>query len=65
LAVAIVAIGALVSLLPSSAAAQSTFTDSLESVAPAPAQAQKDNGQSRIYLGIYWPVDRTQGIAPG
>jgi hypothetical protein len=27
--------------------------------------AEEENGQSRIYLGIHWPFDKTQGIAQG
>jgi len=27
--------------------------------------AEQENGQSRIYLGIHWPFDKTQGIAQG
>jgi hypothetical protein len=29
------------------------------------SQAEEDNGQSRIYLGIHWSFDKTQGIAQG
>lgn len=29
------------------------------------SQAEEENGQSRIYLGIHWPFDKTQGIAQG
>ena len=28
-------------------------------------QAEEENGQSRIYLGIHWSFDKTQGIAQG
>ena len=28
-------------------------------------QAEEENGQSRIYLGIHWRFDKTQGIAQG
>lgn len=27
--------------------------------------AEEENGQSRIYLGIHWSFDKTQGIAQG
>jgi hypothetical protein len=27
--------------------------------------AEEENGQSRIYLGIHWPFDKTEGIAQG
>ena len=27
--------------------------------------AEEENGQSRIYLGIHWSFDRTEGIAQG
>lgn len=29
------------------------------------AQAEEENGQSRIYLGIHWSFDKTQGILQG
>ncbi len=29
------------------------------------SQAEEENGQSRIYLGIHWNFDKTQGIAQG
>ena len=29
------------------------------------SDAEDENGQSRIYLGIHWPFDKTQGIAQG
>jgi hypothetical protein len=29
------------------------------------SQAEEENGQSRIYLGIHWQFDKTQGIAQG
>jgi PAP2 superfamily len=29
------------------------------------SQAEEENGQSRIYLGIHWSFDKTQGIAQG
>lgn len=29
------------------------------------SQAEEENGQSRIYLGIHWPFDKTAGIAQG
>ena len=29
------------------------------------SQAEEENGQSRIYLGIHWKFDKTQGIAQG
>jgi hypothetical protein len=29
------------------------------------SQAEDENGQSRIYLGIHWSFDKTQGIAQG
>jgi hypothetical protein len=29
------------------------------------SQAEDENGQSRIYLGIHWRFDKTQGIAQG
>jgi len=27
--------------------------------------AEEDNGQSRIYLGVHWPFDKTEGMALG
>jgi hypothetical protein len=30
-----------------------------------PSQAEEENGQSRIYLGIHWVFDKTGGIAQG
>jgi hypothetical protein len=27
------------------------------------SQAEEENGQSRIYLGIHWSFDKTEGIA--
>jgi hypothetical protein len=29
------------------------------------SQSEEENGQSRIYLGIHWSFDKTQGIAQG
>jgi hypothetical protein len=29
------------------------------------SQAEEENGQSRIYLGIHWTFDKTKGIAQG
>ena len=29
------------------------------------SQAEEENGQSRIYLGIHWSFDKTQGIQQG
>ena len=29
------------------------------------SQASEENGQSRIYLGIHWSFDKTEGIAQG
>jgi hypothetical protein len=29
------------------------------------SQAEEENGQSRIYLGIHWQFDKTEGIAVG
>ena len=29
------------------------------------SQAEEENGQSRIYLGIHWEFDKTAGIAQG
>lgn len=29
------------------------------------SEAEAENGQSRIYLGIHWPFDKTEGIAQG
>jgi hypothetical protein len=29
------------------------------------SQAEQENGQSRIYLGIHWEFDKTEGIAQG
>ena len=29
------------------------------------SQAEEENGQSRVYLGIHWSFDKTAGIAQG
>ncbi len=29
------------------------------------SQAEEENGQSRIYLGIHWSFDKTEAIAQG
>ena len=29
------------------------------------SQAEEENGQSRIYLGIHWSIDKTEGIVQG
>ena len=29
------------------------------------SEAEEENGQSRIYLGIHWHFDKTQGIEQG
>jgi hypothetical protein len=28
-------------------------------------QAEEENGQSRIYLGVHWSFDKTEGIKQG
>ena len=38
----------------------------LQEIRLRPAQTiQEENGQSRIYLGIHWSFDKTEGIAQG
>ncbi len=32
---------------------------------PSLSQAEEENGQSRIYLGIHWSFDKTEGISQG
>jgi hypothetical protein len=32
---------------------------------PSFSAAEEENGQSRIYLGIHWSFDKTEGIALG
>ena len=32
---------------------------------PSLSQAEEENGESRIYLGIHWRFDRREGIARG
>ena len=32
---------------------------------PSLSQAEEENGQSRIYLGIHWSFDKTEGITQG
>ena len=29
------------------------------------SEAEEENGQSRIYLGIHWSFDKTEGITQG
>ncbi len=29
------------------------------------SEAEEENGQSRIYLGIHWSFDKTEGIVQG
>jgi hypothetical protein len=29
------------------------------------SEAEEENGQSRIYLGIHWSFDKTEGIKQG
>ncbi|MGZ9075401.1 MAG: hypothetical protein ACXW13_06455, partial [Burkholderiaceae bacterium] len=29
------------------------------------SEAEEENGQSRVYLGIHWSFDKTEGIAQG
>ena len=31
----------------------------------SPSQAEEENGQSRIYLGIHWSFDKTEASAQG
>jgi hypothetical protein len=31
----------------------------------SPSEAEDENGQSHIYLGIHWAYDKTEGIAQG